>query len=159
MRAKRRKTRLFVTFATCLLTIVWGLSVFVECGIWFEITPDAEAYFIGVDRSSLLLRREDATLDDDDLGFEIRKNLATWGEMAERLLPIWEPGFDYFYGSIPLWPFVLVSAATTGFLWFKSLRRDMRGKCETCDYDLTGNQSGICPECGTPINKSEPKVV
>lgn len=23
--------------------------------------------------------------------------------------------------------------------------------CEKCDYDLTGNESGICPECGTPI--------
>jgi len=25
------------------------------------------------------------------------------------------------------------------------------GLCEKCDYDLTGNESGICPECGTPI--------
>src|SRR5262249_35007773 len=23
------------------------------------------------------------------------------------------------------------------------------GKCATCTYDLTGNTSGICPECGT----------
>lgn len=23
--------------------------------------------------------------------------------------------------------------------------------CPTCDYNLTGNVSGICPECGTPI--------
>jgi hypothetical protein len=25
--------------------------------------------------------------------------------------------------------------------------------CSTCGYDLTGNVSGICPECGTPIPK------
>lgn len=25
------------------------------------------------------------------------------------------------------------------------------GYCPCCDYDLTGNQSGSCPECGTPI--------
>lgn len=24
--------------------------------------------------------------------------------------------------------------------------------CDTCGYDLTGNQSGTCPECGTPAN-------
>ena len=26
-----------------------------------------------------------------------------------------------------------------------------RGRCKKCDYNLTGNQSGICPECGLPI--------
>jgi len=25
------------------------------------------------------------------------------------------------------------------------------GRCSKCSYDLTGNQSGICPECGTPL--------
>ena len=24
--------------------------------------------------------------------------------------------------------------------------------CRVCDYDLTGNVSGVCPECGTPID-------
>ena len=26
--------------------------------------------------------------------------------------------------------------------------RASRGLCETCGYDLTGNESGVCPECG-----------
>lgn len=34
-------------------------------------------------------------------------------------------------------------------------RRDQRRmdptRCSNCDYDLTGNVSGICPECGTAI--------
>ncbi len=25
------------------------------------------------------------------------------------------------------------------------------GKCRRCEYDLTGNVSGVCPECGTAI--------
>ncbi len=32
-----------------------------------------------------------------------------------------------------------------------------KGLCVKCDYDLTGNVSGICPECGTPIEKPEPQ--
>ncbi len=28
------------------------------------------------------------------------------------------------------------------------------GKCRRCEYDLRGNVSGICPECGTPIKPS-----
>lgn len=30
-------------------------------------------------------------------------------------------------------------------------------KCKTCRYNLTGNSSGLCPECGTPIPASAPK--
>lgn len=26
--------------------------------------------------------------------------------------------------------------------------------CENCQYDLTGNVSGACPECGTPLSES-----
>jgi hypothetical protein len=30
-------------------------------------------------------------------------------------------------------------------------RRRKRGECVACGYDLTGNVSGICPECGAEI--------
>lgn len=31
--------------------------------------------------------------------------------------------------------------------------RRMRNVCEHCEYDLTGNQSGNCPECGKVIGQ------
>ena len=37
------------------------------------------------------------------------------------------------------------------------LRAHLRGqlnRCFQCDYDLTGNTSGICPECGTSVRRS-----
>lgn len=37
----------------------------------------------------------------------------------------------------------------------KGLRRDLRVEgvmlCIPCGYDLTGNQSGVCPECGKAV--------
>ncbi len=30
---------------------------------------------------------------------------------------------------------------------------DFIEQCENCGYDLTGNVSGICPECGTPVSE------
>ncbi len=30
-----------------------------------------------------------------------------------------------------------------------------KGRCSNCDYDLTGNTSGVCPECGLRCSTSE----
>ena len=29
----------------------------------------------------------------------------------------------------------------------------IRGRCSQCLYDLTGNVSGVCPECGTTTER------
>ncbi|HXE51970.1 MAG TPA: hypothetical protein VN541_03100 [Tepidisphaeraceae bacterium] len=29
-----------------------------------------------------------------------------------------------------------------------------RHRCARCGYDLTGNTSGVCPECGTPVPRN-----
>ncbi len=59
---------------------------------------------------------------------------------------------------------LVVAAFSTAFLWFGvilgvfvRLRRirpykwDAHPQCEDCDYDLTGNVSGRCPECGKSL--------
>ena len=33
--------------------------------------------------------------------------------------------------------------------------RRARSVCVQCEYDLTGNRSGVCPECGEPVPKKE----
>ena len=47
----------------------------------------------------------------------------------------------------PLWmPFV--GALIPAVIAWKRLRRPLPGHCRKCGYDLTGNTSGTCPECG-----------
>ena len=42
------------------------------------------------------------------------------------------------------------------FCWrYSRTYRRERGLCERCAYDLTGNISGVCPECGTSIRVGE----
>jgi hypothetical protein len=46
---------------------------------------------------------------------------------------------------------ILAPVALFVLLEIPALRRDRRwrrGLCARCGYDLTGNVSGVCPECG-----------
>jgi len=48
-------------------------------------------------------------------------------------------------------PFLLYTAAAYRHWFHPKKRTALPGHCRKCEYDLTGNVSGICPECGTPV--------
>lgn len=49
--------------------------------------------------------------------------------------------------AIPLWiPFVLTVLPSI-IMWRRNRHRS--GRCIKCGYNLAGNTSGVCPECGT----------
>jgi hypothetical protein len=53
-----------------------------------------------------------------------------------------------------LWVGALVRGvlrAREGVRLLRGHRRLRRGCCPACGYDLTGNTSGTCPECGTAV--------
>ena len=53
----------------------------------------------------------------------------------------------------PLWLVFLCTALPPTMLWLLRPRvRFPTGHCQTCGYNLTGNVSGVCPECGTKID-------
>lgn len=60
--------------------------------------------------------------------------------------------------SMPLWlPFLVLAAYPTIALFrgpVRSWHRRRWGYCVECRYDLTGNVSGVCPECGTEFDHS-----
>ena len=53
---------------------------------------------------------------------------------------------------VPMWIPFLALAIPTYILWRRD-RRKPEGCCQQCGYDLTGNESGVCPECGTKIER------
>jgi len=66
-----------------------------------------------------------------------------WGDANSGLLPYW-------WLILPLWmPFLLI-ALPTAFLWWRD-RRVPPVRCQRCGYDLTGDASGVCSECGERI--------
>jgi hypothetical protein len=51
---------------------------------------------------------------------------------------------------LPYWLVSALGFAACFLLMFRIRRRPPAGQCE-CGYNLTGNVSGRCPECGTPV--------
>ena len=91
-----------------------------------------------------------------------------WVYGTSRLLPAISEysaaGFQYetrgFYGSfaqwslkLPHWFFTLIFAIGPTIWFIKWRKRKTLGLniCSGCSYDLTGNQTGQCPECGHTI--------
>lgn len=57
--------------------------------------------------------------------------------------------------TIPMWMIFLLVLAPTALFWWKDRRRPP-GRCR-CGYLLTGNITGICPECGVAISDDTKK--
>jgi len=85
-----------------------------------------------------------------------------------RLTAFRQPAFGarwVFHGMImlgkwyvlPYWMLLLLTAIPTAWLWHRDRRRIRPGCCLRCGYDLTGNISGVCSECGLP--KQPPATV
>jgi predicted RNA-binding Zn-ribbon protein involved in translation (DUF1610 family) len=57
--------------------------------------------------------------------------------------------------SVPLgfdsWLLVMIAAITLMGLFIPGKTKYIKGLCATCGYNLTGNVSGTCPECGEKI--------
>ena len=72
------------------------------------------------------------------------------GEQDWLSLPTWHWGSCAF-AFVPLWWLLVVVGVPTGVLWRRD-RRPRPGHCR-CGYDLTGNKSGQCPECGRAADR------
>jgi len=61
---------------------------------------------------------------------------------------IWPGGRVTRSEYTPLRPAVIATTIPTIILWLTGRKRHPRGTCSKCGYNLTGNVSGRCPECG-----------
>jgi hypothetical protein len=67
-----------------------------------------------------------------------------WRSYTWRSGAIWHSRYPLWFS----WPILFY---VTLLLWLLD-RRPQPGRCSSCGYDLTGNTSGVCPECGTPVS-------
>lgn len=147
----------------CVLLVAVGVA-----SHWYSIewrTP-GRAFSIGISQLSLLAAYDPSGFEDCGCGVEWHYQLAGLnvekpcleGEIAPDIicLPELEMDADGGYFILPLWC-LLAAVALPLALTGRRYRR-IPGLCHRCRYDLRGNVSGVCPECGapTPVAPSNP---
>lgn len=86
-----------------------------------------------------------------------RARRVDWGvfSLASVDLPGSQMAYRLRMVSVSLWLLFAVSALYPAIVFIRGpLRRRWRrkrGRCAQCGYDLTGNVSGVCSECGQAI--------
>lgn len=64
----------------------------------------------------------------------------------------WWPAFrehlNLRYLDLPLWMPIGAFGTWRTAVWIRDRRRFGKGRCPACAYDLRGNTTGVCPECG-----------
>lgn len=99
----------------------------------------------------------------DPSGFALKHCHGNWGEfggLARGNLGFIYPRIQKWPGQrlivLPLW----IPWATVALLGFWSgyhiRKTQLPGHCRFCGYNLRGNVSGVCPECGEPIADAAP---
>lgn len=145
-------------------TIRWksaGVAAFAALSSTFAVSfhrawlwhPGASANGIGLANGAIILSRAvgytpldeaDRVISDWERGWEC-PNL--WFHVRE------ERRFGLQWFVVPLLPLIVIS----GLVWFAARAasgRPLDGPFCSCGYDLTGNVTGTCPECGTKLAKS-----
>ena len=67
--------------------------------------------------------------------------------------PPW-PNYDGFFFTIRYWFIALIATPMWWILhrkWARQRQWAREGRCASCGYDLTGNESGVCSECGCGV--------
>ncbi len=138
----RRVLKWAGTSACVLIVVAWGFSLKWYAGLaWKEWAP------VIIDGQVWLWHLYDP--DEKYTGW----HFVMGSSRLEHTYGLtWPKGWDAWFGwtrswGVPLWLPLLALVLPTAVLWHCD-RRSPKGHCQSCGYDLTGNESGVCPECG-----------
>lgn len=139
-----RRVAKWTGIVVCLaLSIAWTTSLFVGVTYW----PSRQVAVSSTYGGLAILKRQKPPKQHDLVAADFHglipmaRWLPYWGatEASARLLA--------FSAFIPYWPFLFAADVPTAYLFWRD-RPQPSDCCRNCGYDLTGNVSGRCPECG-----------
>ena len=131
------------------LTVVSVVLVLGTVGLWVDSLSITTTIEYGSNNTSYMFIQENGRIligsgKPITFGWKIQRiNPATLGPGAMNV-------FDMGNGGIPHFLICIIFAILPAIWLFKWNKRRKLGPnaCPSCGYDLTGNESGVCPECG-----------
>jgi hypothetical protein len=66
---------------------------------------------------------------------------------------LWEFDFPLWVPTLVIIIYPLIAIIVLPIQSYRSRCRRQVEHCVKCSYNLTGNESGVCPECGTPAKR------
>lgn len=146
MRQRRRLTNTLKWAGTILAVALVGLQI---AGVWYGVEYSSRRGFcIGAGAGCLGIYWWDTARYPRD-----PKSNPGWtlGQAPRAAAVQWWGHLglysDLNHVMVPCWMLAAMTAVPTGWLWLHTPRR-FDGSCPACKYDLTGNTTGVCPECG-----------
>ncbi len=142
MKARRLRTFTLWTGTTLSLLIA---AVFVASAWWYVAfqasTPFGTAIYLAAG-SVMIVAEQTANVPLAVQGSD--EGLSRWNS--------WH-GTWSVYLTVPLYAVFAAVAVPTLLVWRFGPKPVKPGHCR-CGYDLTGNESGVCPECGMAAGES-----
>lgn len=151
---RRRRVQWTSAIATFVLLAAWLLS-----GVWSVTFSDGRCYHVDIWAGIISIQTipeqvagfwADAPavgVYQSDEPFQLQWTLPHTADCAQSTIGAW------WEVNFPLWIIFLVASSPLIQAFYRRFhRRSAPGTCVRCRYDLTGNVSGRCPECGTPTN-------
>jgi len=92
----------------------------------------------------------DAQTAKATIGFGVSWDIFSWEPQQQLSEWFQAPFIGRYAACIPFWLTALGLMGLSLFLR-TAYRRKLSGSCLHCEYDLQGNQSGVCPECGEAV--------
>ena len=138
-----------------VLALPFVLLLAIETGSWFVVVR-----WGSTDRLKYAFVRNGSIgflhIPKEDLGASLGHFPAPRGWSVVRFQGRWSLGgwlpsrrFKYLW-LVPIWNILLLAALPAVCLVWRG-RRTAKDHCQQCGYNLKGNISGRCPECGRAV--------
>lgn len=150
--ASRRRSRVLCAGISCVIAGYCGLYLGSR---WWRLDFYQPRFSVGIASGGFGVRTVSVLRGDPG-------NCLNTGWTLQRTAPglsfyLWPSYVDYAklglapfrFLIIPLWIPLLPLLARATYVFYRDRTRRMPGHCCKCGYNLTGNTSGRCPECGT----------
>ena len=135
----------WVGLTACVISFLALLSSFI-----FTVTMYRSGWSAVLGFGDVIVQSTNAQYGNPQQGWAFKKRLASEPIVFQWWVRLRNPVESVWQVIVPTWIPLVALTMPTAFLWYRD-RRTPPGHCQSCGYNLTGNTSGVCPECGTEV--------